>query len=128
MYDLSPNSVLVGARRLFVLEDTFHNTRGAQPGDNDHDTITEFLRDGQGRRGKIKRVANVQSIESNSMANSHVGKIHLPARARRMEEQRYHHHSFFIPGKAECLVRSLAVGEMTRTGDSGIADSLVIAS
>lgn len=91
-----PNSFLFGGRGPFVLEDTFHNTRGAQPSDNDNYTITEFFRDGHSRRGKLKGVANVQSIESNSMANSHVGKIHLPACAwpvvEEEEEETDHHH------------------------------------
>lgn len=93
-----PNSFLFGARGLFVLEDTFHNTCGAQPSDNDNYTITEFFRDGHSRRGKLKGVANVQSIEGNSMANSHVGKIHLAAGAWPVEEEEEeeeetdHHH------------------------------------
>lgn len=97
---LESSSVLSGACRacaLFVLEDTFHNTGGAQPSDNDHDTIPDFLRDGQGRGGQIERVVDVQRMESNGMANSHVGPIHLPARVRRVEEETDHHHSARYP-------------------------------
>ena len=38
----------VGA--LFVLEHTFHNAGGAQASDNGKNTITDFLRNRQGRR------------------------------------------------------------------------------
>ena len=68
---------LLAACGPFVFEDTLHNACGAQAGNNDDYTVTQFFSNGHGRRGDIDRMTNIQSIESHSMPNSNVRNIHL---------------------------------------------------
>jgi len=72
---LSSNAARLSLRSP-VIEDTFNNASRCQSYNDSDDTISHFLRNGDGRGREFNRMLNVQTVKGNGVPYSYIREIH----------------------------------------------------